>query len=117
MTNTIGKKQILKRINYLLKSVNLSLNLVQSLKWRKAYKLLKKAAKINDNFDLPNSELKEYAKLIVSAENKIEKSKNTYKIIGIKFIPKSKEKQKFTFVPFIKLFLTLFTDKHTVLQV
>ena len=117
MTNTIGKRQILKRINYLLKGVNLSLNLVQSLKWRKVYKLLKKAAKINDNFDLPKNQLKEYAKLIVSTKSKIEESKNTYKIIGIKFTPKTKEKQKFVFVPFIKLFITLFTDKHTVLQV
>lgn len=63
-STSTSNKTLMKRVNYLLSTVNLSFDLLVGLRKGTIYRLLKKAAKINKELYLDKSELKEVARQI-----------------------------------------------------
>ena len=85
--NNVSKKSLIKKLNWLLESVNFSVEILEGASWKKVYRILKKVIKYKEIKQFSKSEIKNIAKLF--SEGKLSEKK---KVNIAKLILKIKEK-------------------------
>ena len=116
--NLISSKQLIKRMKYKLAKLNLSFAIIGVSDWKKVYKLLKLAKKLDDDFNLPRKELKQVAKDLVAFNETNEVADTIVKLIDnrLEIIEKQIEEEKeFAFEASVLPFVEWFFNKKTVL--
>lgn len=99
--------EVVKRVNYQLTSNFFTLEEFQNLPKRKAYKVIKLIAKIND-FNFTNSELKDITFILLNLNRKTKDVKKINVFFGFNIELSNEEKQTI-FVFIKKLFSFIFT--------
>lgn len=117
MIITLSRKAMVRKVNYLLSTVNLTFDLLIGLKKRTIYNLLKKAAKINPDLALEKQELKELAKLISQEKLTSKKLIDAYKTL-LKVEDTIEVENKETEVePIESTFVFSFFDRKQIIRV
>lgn len=108
----------MKRVNYLLSTVNLSFELLMGLRKGTIYRLLKKAAKINKELYLDKSELKEIARQISQYSLTAKEVVRVYKkLLKIEDMIDNSKQTEFVISFDENPFIGTFFDKKQVIRV
>lgn len=116
--HSLSHKSLMKKVNYLLSTVNLSYSMLVGLRKGTIYRLLKKAAKINPDLHLEKDQLKEVARQISQYSLTAKQAVKVYKkILKLKDLIEVEQKQENTIIFEEEIYLGTFFDKKQIIRV
>ena len=116
--SSLSSRTLMKKVNYLLSTVNLSFEMLVGLRKGTIYRLLKKAAKINPELNLDKQELKEIANQIASYSLTAKETVRIYKkLLKLEDLIENSLEEEHELSFDANVFLGTFFDKKQIIRV